>query len=454
LASWRGWDFKNIPMPLEIDETGELIADENISSNLLLRSEEVSEIISSKPSFLVRWGITIFMVVLLGIVAACWFIRYPDVVNVKAKLTSINAPKEVKTRTEGKLVKLLATEDQQVQQNQTLGYIESRAKHEEVISLSVFIGSLQVLLNKNQSHVVTSVIFKSYLHLGEVQQPYQTFIQSLAVFKQYLSTGFYVHKKMMLQKDINYLQQMKANLEEQRVKQQEDLGLQQESFKANEYLKNEKVISASELRSERSKLISKELTVPQISSAILSNENSRNEKQKEIMELENQIAQQKSIFIQALNTFKVQLDDWKAKYLLVAPVEGKVAFATFLQENQQLQNNQAICYINPGNSEYYAEVFIPQTNFGKIRKQQKVLLQFPSYPYQEYGKLEGRLDFISNIPTDSGYLAKVSLPEGLKTNYNKEIQYRDGLTAQGEIITRNMRLLERFYYNLKSAVTN
>ena len=442
-------------MPFKITETGDLLTDENISSNnLSLRSEEVSEIISSKPSFLVRWGISIFLVVLLGIIAACWFIKFPDVVNAKAKLTSINTPKEVKAKIDGKLVKLLATEDQHVQQDQILGYMESRASANEVIGLSAYIDSLQVLLNNNQSQVITSFIFKPYLHLGEVQQPYQTFIQALAVFKQYLSTGFYVHKKIMLQKDLNYLQQMKANLLEQRTKQQEDLALQQENFKANEYLKNEKVISALEYRAERSKLIGKELSIPQISSNILSNENIRNEKLKEIMELENQIAQQKSIFLQALNTFKVQLDDWKATYLLVAPVQGKVAFATLLQENQQLQNNQTICYINPGNSQYYAEVFIPQTNFGKIKKHQKVLLQFPSYPYQEYGKLEGRLDFISNIPTDSGYLAKVSLPEGLKTNYDKEIQYRDGLTAHGEIVTKDMRLLERFYYNLKSAVKN
>lgn len=442
-------------MPFQITEKEDLVGEgSRYANNLPLRSEEVSEIISTKPAFLVRWGITIFFIVLIGIVGACWFIRYPDVVSGKAKLTSINAPKEVKTKADGKLIKLLVIEDQLVKQYAVLGYLESRAKAEEVIDLSALVDSLQILLNNNQSQEVSSLFIKPLLHLGEVQQPYQTFILSLAVFKQYLSSGFYLHKKKMLQKDFIYLRQMNANLNEQLYKQQEDLGLQQEDFKANEYLKNEKVISASEYRTQKSKLISKELSIPQTASAILSNENSKNEKQKEILELENQITQQKSIFIQSLNTFKAQLDDWKARYLLIAPVEGKVAFATFIEENQQLQNNQTICYINPGNSVYYAEVFIPQTNLGKIKKQQKVLLQFPSYPYQEYGKLEGRLAFISNIPTDSGYLAKVSLPKKLITNYHKEIQFRNGLSAQGEIVTKDMRLLERFYFSLKSAVKN
>ncbi len=65
------------------------------------------------------------------------------------------------------------------------------------------------------------------------------------------------------------------------------------------------------------------------------------------MELENTIAQQKSIFSQALNTFKSQVDDWKKKYLLVAPIDGKISFAIFLQANQELQANQAVCFIKP-----------------------------------------------------------------------------------------------------------
>ena len=134
--------------------------------------------------------------------------------------------------------------------------------------------------------------------------------------------------------------------------------------------------------------------------------------------------------------------------MLIAPVSGKISFATFLQENQQLQENKTICFINPENTQYFAEVFIPQANFGKVRLGQKVLLKFPSYPFQEYGSVIGKIDFISNITTDSGYLAKVILPNALTTSYKKQVQFREGLQAQGEIITQDMRLLQRFYYNI------
>jgi HlyD family secretion protein len=93
-------------------------------------------------------------------------------------------------------------------------------------------------------------------------------------------------------------------------------------------------------------------------------------------------------------------------------------------------------------------MFIPQSNFGKVKTGQKVLLKFQAYPDAEFGSVTGKINFISSIPSDSGYLAKVSLPYGLITNYKKQIQFRDGLIANSEIITENMRLLQRFYYNI------
>lgn len=148
------------------------------------------------------------------------------------------------------------------------------------------------------------------------------------------------------------------------------------------------------------------------------------------------------------------MEDWKAKYLLIAPVDGRIIFASFLQENQQLKINQTICFINPENTQYFAEVVIPQNNFGKIYKGQKVLLKLPAYPYQEFGTVQGRITFISNIPTDSGYLAKVTLPYGLQTNYKKQIQYHEGLLAKGEIITSDSKLSDRIFNQFKSLINN
>lgn len=423
-------------------------------NEIKLLSNEVQEIISYKPIWILRNGITLFLIIICCLIASTFFISYPDVVHAGAMLTSINAPKEVKTKMDGRLIRLYAAEGRYVKQNELLGFMESRANHYEVISLSQTIDELQLLMSNGKAEVITRYLLQPYQNLGEAQQAYQSFTQNFILFKQYLHNGYYLKRKVMLQNDMVYLQRLHANLLQQKEMQVEDLGLAKETFDANKSLKEDKVISPLDYRNEKSKYIGKALTIPQISSAIISNESSQHEKEKEILQLENDIAQQKGIFMQALNTVKAQLDEWKSKYLLVAPIDGKIAFTGFVQENQQLKNNQTVCFINPENTQYFVQINIPQNNFGKIKRGQKVLLKLPSYPFQEFGAITGKLDFISNIPTDSGYLAKVLLPNGLQTNYKRMVQYHEGLSAQAEIITEDLKLSDRLLNQLTSVIKN
>jgi biotin carboxyl carrier protein len=314
------------------------------------------------------------------------------------------------------------------------------------------IDTLSVLFSANNAIIPSGFFILPYKNLGELQQAYQTFSHAFIDFKNYLHGGFYEKKKQILGNDLSDIKRLNAHLAERKVSQQQDVALAQKTFEMNEILKKEKVISDLEYRNEKSKLLMKQMSIPQINEAIIANETQQNEKRKEIMELDNTIAQQASVFQQAINTFKSEIDEWKKKYLLVSPVSGKISFVGFLQENQQLKAGQTVCFINPGNSKYFAETFIPQENFGKVKRGEKVLLKFSSYPSQEFGSVTGELDFISAVPTDSGYIAKIVLPNGLKTNYNKQVQYREGLTASADIITKNMRLIERFYYNLRKDV--
>lgn len=412
------------------------------------RSEMMEEIVSDRPGFLIQWGNLFFLLILMLVGLACWFIQYPDIIQANAKLTSVNAPKPVVSLINGKLVKLNITEMQQVIKGQILGYIESTANHEQVLLVDSNLDSIQGLLDNESTDLIKKFFQGTTIQLGELQSGYQIFSQAWLSFNNYLSGGFYLKKKAMLMNDKTNLEKLYKNLNEQKELQEQDLALVQKTFDANQSLKNEKVISDFDYRLEQSKLINKKLTLPQIKLSIISNQSQQLEKEKEILELENNIQQQTLVFQQSLNTFKSQVEDWKRKYVLIAPISGVVALTSFIQENQQLQVNQTICFINPQNSEYFAEVEIPQSNFGKVSVGQQVLLQFQSYPSQEYGSVIGKIEFISNISNENGYLAKVVFTNGLTTNYKKQVQYRDGLLANAKIVTKDMRLLERFYFNI------
>jgi len=417
-----------------------------------LRSNEVQAFISNKPGFTVRWGITIFFLVLVSLSVVCWFIQYPDIVSAKAMLNSVNAPKVVATKVDGRLVKITAQDNQHVTKGQLLGYMESVADPQSVMQIATDLDSIKSLMESGKTNEILryfpdAINPNNIISLGELQAPYQTFIQTFIAFKDFLSNGFYLHKRVMLQTDFLNIQKLHGFLETQKDLFNHDLVLTQENFNANDTLAQQKVISRFDYRIEKSKLISKQMTVPQINTAIVSNESLQNEKGKEIAELENQIIVQKNTFIQALHTMQSQIETWEFQYILKAPEDGKLSFAGFFQENQELKAGQKLFYVLPNNTGYFIEMLIPQYNFGKVKEGQKVLLKFQAYPYQQYGSVEGIIEHINTLPSDSGYLAKVSLPQGLMSNYKKPLQYKFGLFAQAEIITENMRLLERFYYS-------
>ena len=153
-------------------------------------------------------------------------------------------------------------------------------------------------------------------------------------------------------------------------------------------------------------------------------------------------------FQEALQNLKSTFDDWKRKYLLSSPFDGKVVFTEPLQQNRSLRTGQSIGFINPGKSQFFMEVDLPQLNFGKVSVGQHVQLRFDAYPYNEFGFVKGKLSFISEIATDSGFVAQVSLPDGLRTTEHREIQFKNGLSAEALVITKDINLLQRLFYGI------
>lgn len=419
---------------------------------LLLRSDAVNEIVSRKAGFTERWALLFFLMILVLLFAGTWFIKYPDIIQTNATLTAFDAPKEIVVRQDGKLVQLFTGNDDIVTKGQTIAWIESTADHKKIVELSRLLDKGIHYLSLNETEKVSGLFVNSFQNLGELQSPYQQFVNAWQQFNDYLVNGYYYKRKQTLFKDYIFLQKMHKSLEQQKILTEQDIQLTQESYDANTSLYDSKVISRQEMRDQKSKLVGKQMSLPQLESALLANENLQTSKQKEVDELEHNISQQKTIFQQSLQTIKSLTDDWKRKYIINAATNGKIVFIIPLQENQFLQSGKTIGFVNPVNSKYYAQVTLPQTNFGKIDTGQKVQLRFDAYPYQEFGIVEGRVKYISKIPSDSGFLSNIELPKGLITNYQKQIQYRSGLKSQALIITKDARLIQRFYYTIIKAV--
>jgi len=423
-----------------------------ITTNNALRSEPMQEILSRQPSFMAKWALVFFASILLLLLAGTWFIHYPEVVTTNATLTGTNAPKEIIPLQDGKLVRLFAENNAVVQKGAIIGWIESNANHLEVLALSKKVDEAVTLLQHNNPDKIQQLFIEKYASLGELQTAYQPFVIAYQTFIDYLHNGYYPEKQKVLQADIVFLEKTKLNLLAQKKLQLQDLQLTEEGYKANEGLYKDKVISKQDYRNEKSKLIAKQLTIPQIEAGLLTNETQMHEKQKEINELSHSISQQQLIFKQALQNLQSQIEDWKKRFLIQAPIAGKVQFSLPIQENQFLKSGRSLGFVNPDSSAFYAETMLPQNNFGKIAVGQQVQLRLSAYPFNEFGFVRGRLQYISKSATDSGFLAKILLPEGLLTSQRKVLNYSSGLKAEALIITKERNLLESFYANIIKGV--
>ena len=414
-----------------------------------MRSAEVQEIIGRPPHGLVRWGITAFFGVLALVLLAAWSVKYPDTINAPLKLTAIHAPKTLESKINGKLVRLLYEDNTRVRQGQVLAWLESTASHEQVLSLAARADSLHRWLRRGELQRFEGVRLAGFSSLGELQPDFQAFEQAWRMFTDYLPGGFYHRQRKILEQELVYTRQLLDKLREQKQIQEEDYRLARQEYAVQQKLAEKELIAPVDLSRAESQLLARRLPLQQTESAIINNYLSQAAREKELMELDRQIGQQQSVFRQALNSLRSAIGGWKATYLLTAPFAGKLIHAGILQENQSLAAGQEVFYIQPDNTRFFGELTVSQNSFGKIREGQQVLVRFSGYPYQEFGSVPGRVEYLSDIPVkDSVFFAKVGFPEGLSTNYGQQLAPADGMRGQAEIITQDMRLLERVYNNI------
>lgn len=418
-------------------------------------SDDMQDIITAPPDWLLRWGITLFFGILVLIVGLSAIVKYPDIVKTQLKITAVDAPKPIVAKVLGKLSKLLVQDNQMVINGQPLAYLESTANHQEVLLL---LKQLHQLQQQVQAGEQVKNIFsnkENAYNIGELQPAFQTFNQSLLTYQSSLSSGFYEKKKGFLQRDLLSLDKQKSQLTAQKVLQQRDFKIAGEEYEMNKKLEQEKAETTAELRAAESKYLSKQAPLVQTDASLITAGSNYEAKQKEILELDNQVMEEKAKFIQALNSLISQAEDWKNKYVLSASQNGKLSFAGIIQQNQVLQVGQEVFYINPGNDNYFGEMAIPQANMGKVKEHQQVLIKLHSYPFEEYGIIRGRISNISEVPyKDSVFLSKVNFNLKNTTDLKRPIHLKQGMLADAEIITEDATILKRIMRNLIKVIGN
>ncbi|MFC1226227.1 HlyD family secretion protein [Pedobacter sp. BG31] len=408
-------------------------------------SENLQDIIAKPPSWLLKRGIGFIFLTIAILLSLSAIIKYPNKVNAILKINAINAPKAVLNRQAGKITKIFVNENQKVLKGETLAYMESTADPEQIMLLFNILNSLRQK-EQFENAELNSLTAPNYLNLGELQSSYQTFYQAFINFKASITDGINLRKRKFLLSEIENLNSQNLKIKQNYDLQKRELVLARNQYERYRTLSARKVISQMEMDQQELLYLSKQQPINMTENSILSNNAAIVAREKEISELDNQMREERMKFIQSLNSLNSEIDSWKKLHVISSPTNGNIVFANSLQENQYLEDNRELFYINPGNESYFGEMNISQVNMAKIKSGQKVQIRLRSYPSQEFGYLSGTITSISAIPIkDSIFLSQVKL---FRTAKDSLIHLKPGMIADAEIITEDQSMLKRILLNV------
>jgi multidrug resistance efflux pump len=165
---------------------------------------------------------------------------------------------------------------------------------------------------------------------------------------------------------------------------------------------------------------------------------SRSEQQAEIEKLKVRIA-----------ALKVDLENANHNLLMVrSPYDGVVISINQRTVGSVVQQGQVLCQLAQQNAKMRARLVIGETGLPKLAVAQKVRYFFEAFPYQRYGAIDGRLDWISPsavASTDGGsqFIALGSLDRTtISSGLNKSLPLSVGMKGQAHIIVGGRTMIE------------
>jgi multidrug resistance efflux pump len=421
-----------------------------------INSEQIREILEKQPNTFLKWGITVIFIVIMLLFTATWLIKYPDVIQSQVIITTELPPQKEYAKTSGVINTILVKDNDLVKKNQPLAIIENTASYKDVFKLKAIIDTVKI---NNQAFSFPIDDFQ-ILFLGDIESQYALFENSYIQYQLNKKLKPFSNEATANKYSISELNRRLKSLLSQKKLNKIELDFKQKDLNRNKSLYSKGVISLQEYENKQLEYAQNqrnyknfEFSISQIKEAI---SNARkNSKGTEINKLKEEMILLKNV-IQSFNQLKKSVKDWEYRYVLQSNINGKISFLNIWSINQTVNQGDLVFTIIPDdNSSYIAKLKTPAQNSGKMKIGQKVNIKLDNYPNTEFGILNGTVNNISLITDEKGlYAVDVKLSDKLITSYNKEIIFKQEMTGIAEIITEDLRLIERFFYQLKQLFQN
>lgn len=419
-----------------------------------LRSEEVQEILNRIPNWIIRFGSFVILMLLLVVFFVSWLVKYPDVITAPIIITTNIPPEKLIAKTSGKIETILIQDKQHVIQNSPLAVIENAANYKDVFLLKSIVDTIDI-----ENQLFPFELFNN-VRFGEIEQSFAVFQkeyianslnEKLQPFK--VETTAQSFEQKQLQERLQLLLSQKSINESELQIQKSDLnryeGLYKKGVIATQEMEKQRLIYLQSQKNYQNLLSS----ISQLKSSI--NELNRSSKTTKINESKEFVVLERNV-IQSFYQLKKAIKDWDLQYVFRSSINGKVSFMQIWSVNQVINSGDNMFAIIPSNENgYIGKVKAVAQNSGKIKIGQDVNIRLANYPDRQFGVLKGKVKSISLTPDKEGnLLIDISLPKDLTTSYKKEIQFQQEMSGNADVITEDLRLIERLLYQFKSMLNN
>lgn len=414
-----------------------------------LRSEEVQEILSAPPKWLVRYGIASIAAVLLVLLIGSYFFKYPDILPAKIIVTTENLPAALAAKNSGRIDSLFVEEKQKVKEGDILGEIENTALLEDVLRLENLLDAKKEL----------TALQLPALQLGDLQSFYENYSKASNDYDFFVNSAYHPKKIEAIEKQLIQYERILSKNRMQLNWSKKQLESSYKLYQNDSILYESGAITGIEFENTRAAYLQQLQSHENISISLNNQELSIAQQELSILDLQQQEQQEKSRLENEYRSSKYQLQaqikQWKQQYLFIAPIDGICTFTKYWKPNQNISAGEVLATIVPQEkSRIVGRIELPLTGAGKVKEKQMVNVKLDHYPYMEYGMIRVQIKHISLVPMNSNdqtlYILEVEFPEeGLLTNYGKELKFSQEMTGTAEIITEDLRLLQKLLNPIK-----
>ena len=417
------------------------------------RSEMVNEVMERKPIWIIRWGMTVFFTIITALLLMTWVIKFSDVISARTYIISSNPPAKLIAKNNGYL-HLLTGISAQVEKGQPIAYLQGTADYFQVDSL------LQHLRMTSGQELLKASDRVDYFRQFESLGNHQALLTDLA---SALENYFFEILNNPQAREVDAIKKQIAEqqkLVKQKLLQEKTLQktyeLVQKDHARNDQLFKQSVISQKAFDESKRSLLSSKNALENISGEIITTRVGISSLERSIAQIQVQIDKSAIKYRQEAlknyNTLINRLESWEVDNVFVSPIAGALQVHQQVGDNQFVGNGDHLFSILPPHEAVYKSIVqTPTFNSGKIKVGQPVNILLDDYPYQEFGLVTGRVDKISNMQKENYYLVEVGLVDStLTTSFGRKLDYRPEMQGTAEIITEELRLIERFFYQLRS----